>query len=79
MTINTVASVNYQVDGGLWQPASPDDGAWDEALETFTFETGVLSTDFHTVTVQAHNSVGNTSSYVVEMHQSHTYLPLVAK
>ena len=77
VTINSVASVEYQVDGGLWQPASADDGVWDEALEPFTFETGVLSTDVHTVTVQAYNSVGNTSSYVVEMRQ--TYLPFVMK
>jgi hypothetical protein len=62
VTINVITAVEYQIDGGGWSPATPTDGAWDEPLEDFTFETGILDEEDHSVTVRALNTVGNSDS-----------------
>jgi hypothetical protein len=82
VTINTVTAVECRVDGGVWQPAYADDGAWDEDFEEFTCDAGVLSTGPHTVAVQAHNSVGNTTSHDLQISQTEwhkVYLPYVIR
>lgn len=35
IAINRVAGVEVRVDGGRWEPASPEDGAWDGYQENF--------------------------------------------
>lgn len=59
ITMNTVALVEWRLDGGAWGPASPDDGAWDEPQEGFTFTTGALASGAHVVETRALNSAGN--------------------
>jgi hypothetical protein len=60
-TINTVASVDYRVDGDSWLPANPSDGSFDTDYEPFWFDTGALAAGTHLVEVRAINSVGNAS------------------
>jgi hypothetical protein len=58
-TINTITKVEYSIDSGEWLEASPVDGAFDEAVENFTFTTPPLSSGTHTIEVRGINSVGN--------------------
>ncbi|MFQ6013857.1 MAG: hypothetical protein ACE5NP_00260 [Anaerolineae bacterium] len=62
VTINTIAQVEFRVDGGAWQPASASDGAFDSATEYFSF-TPTLTVGSHIIEVRAINSAGN-ASYV---------------
>ena len=59
VTINTISTVQYNVDGGYWGNANPKDGAFDSATEDFTITIGPLSVGMHTIQVRAMNSVGN--------------------
>ena len=81
-TINTIQSVEYQVDGGIWRAVTSGDGAWDEPLEPFSFQTGLLSATMHQVNVRAINSVGNSFSYTVQLYPPgphDIFLPFVVK
>ena len=60
VTIDTIAGVQFNVDGGAWSAASASDGAFDEAGEAFTFTTSPLSAGTHTICARATNGVGNT-------------------
>jgi hypothetical protein len=62
VTINTIASVEYRVDGGSWQPATPSDGAFNSDTETFKFTPPALANGVHLFEVRATNSIGNVSS-----------------
>ena len=62
VSINTVTSVQYRVDGGAWGNATAMDGAFDSQTETFTFATPALSAGSHIIEVRAENSVGNWES-----------------
>ncbi|KYK30568.1 MAG: hypothetical protein AYK22_03610 [Thermoplasmatales archaeon SG8-52-3] len=63
VTLNTIALVQYRVDGGTWSyDVTPDDGDWDEAVESFSFTTIPLSEGTHTIEARATNSVGNFDS-----------------
>ena len=62
VTINKIVSVEWRVDGGPWQAATPMDGAFDSDLESFTFTAPVLSIATHTFQARATNSVGNVST-----------------
>jgi hypothetical protein len=59
VTINTITMVEYSIDSNEWLEASPVDGAFDEAVENFTFTTPPLSSETSTVQVRGINSVGN--------------------
>ena len=58
VTINDIADVQYRVDGGSWQWATPVDGTYDEPVEQYTF-TVTLSIGTHTIEARARNSVTN--------------------
>ncbi|MEE9196522.1 MAG: hypothetical protein V3U45_00115, partial [bacterium] len=49
VTINTIADVEYRVDGGSWSSASALDGAFNETAEAFTFTTPLLAEGNHTI------------------------------
>ncbi len=61
---NTVANVQYQIDGtgGSWNSCSAGDGAFDELSETFTCSIASLSDGSHTVYVRATDAIANTTS-----------------
>jgi len=59
VSTNSIALVEYRVDGGTWTYASPSDGTFDDAIESFTFTTPPLSDGTHTIEARATNSVGN--------------------
>ncbi len=60
LTVNTIARVEYSVDGGDFETATPDDGNFDGNEEAFTISLN-LDGD-HTVEIRAVNSVGNADS-----------------
>jgi hypothetical protein len=63
VTTNFVTGVEFRVDGGPWSYAvNPDDGNWDEAVETYTFTTQALSVGNHVIEARATNSVANVDS-----------------
>lgn len=59
VSINEITLVQYRVDGAVWLPTTPLDGAFDEAIEGFTFTTSTLSDGTHTIETRARNTVGN--------------------
>ncbi len=59
ITINKIISVEFSVDDGPRISAFPVDGAFDEALENFTFVSDFLSGGTHSLKIRATNSVGN--------------------
>jgi len=59
VTINTIIGVIFRVDGGAWTNATPDDGAFDESEESFSFTTPLLTIGTHTIEALGINSVGN--------------------
>jgi len=60
ITLQTIANVQYRVDNGAWENATPTDGAFDEQIENFTFTTPLLSENAtHVIEARAINSVGN--------------------
>ncbi len=60
VAINDV-SVEYSLDGGVWEKAMPTDGHFDSPDEPFTLTFQLDSTGNHHVTLRARNSVGNVS------------------
>jgi hypothetical protein len=63
ISLNTITDVQYRVDQGEWEKATPVDGSFDEPEEEFTidFVTTDLAAGDHTVEVKTSNSVGNWS------------------
>jgi hypothetical protein len=59
VTTNTIAAVEYRVDGGTWTWADPTDGTYDSAVESYTFTTPPLNDGTHTIETRASNSIGN--------------------
>lgn len=60
-SINRVSAVEYRVDGGVWQPAAAEDGAFDNSAESFSSLLPLYDGDY-TVEVRARNSVGALSA-----------------
>lgn len=60
LTVNTIARVEFSVDGGEFETATADDGNFDGNEEAFTISLN-LDGD-HTVEIRAVNSVGNADS-----------------
>jgi hypothetical protein len=68
VTINTITNVEYRVDGGPWQNATPSDAAFDEAEESFSFTTTLPSQGTHTIETRGTNLVGNVeTSYGIDI------------
>lgn len=59
ITLNTIALVEYRVDGGAWNPSAPTDGLWDEAQEDYAMTVGPLSPGGHVIETRAVDSSGN--------------------
>jgi hypothetical protein len=59
ITINRILKVEYRVDAGPWQDASPSDGAFDGGHEGFYFTTDPLLDGVHVIEARAHHTYGN--------------------
>jgi hypothetical protein len=59
VTINTLETVEYRVDGDDWRPAHAIDGAFDSYAETIRFTTDPLPTGELDVEVRVTDSAGN--------------------
>jgi hypothetical protein len=60
ISLNTITSVEYRVDGGPWVAANPSDGAFDTGGENYEFTTQPLAPGGHLVEARALSNVGNT-------------------
>lgn len=60
VSINTISSVEYRLDGGAWMLAAASDGLFNSADESFSITLPQLSPGTHTVEARAVNSIGNT-------------------
>lgn len=60
VTLNTIANVEYRINGGAWAPADPVDGAFDWGEEAFNIVLPGLPDSSYRIDVRATNSVGNT-------------------
>ncbi|HYR69697.1 MAG TPA: FlgD immunoglobulin-like domain containing protein, partial [Candidatus Dormibacteraeota bacterium] len=58
ITIATVDSILYRVDGGPWTSVTPDDGIFDQGSERFTFLLPSPGLGNHLLEFQARNSSG---------------------
>ncbi len=58
VTINTLTHVQYRLNEGPWQPATPTDGKFDSTIETFQFS-ATLSAGLYRLDVAAFDSAGN--------------------
>ena len=74
VTIDTIASVEWRVDGGSWQAATAADGAFDSDVENFNFTAAALAPGTHTFQVRATSNVGNVSALASD---SVTFSPVV--
>ncbi len=59
VTINNVACVFWRFDGGGWSTASPSDGNYNQAVESYMFTTVPLPHGTHVVETFTLSSVGN--------------------
>jgi len=62
MTINTIASAFYELDGGAGVAFLPVDGIHDDYFESLAFSIAGLSAGLHSIDVYGFNSVGNRSN-----------------
>ncbi|MCK5172056.1 MAG: hypothetical protein KAR47_01610, partial [Planctomycetes bacterium] len=62
VTINKITSVQFRLNGGPWQDASPADGSFDSDIEGYTFTTNVSSNGIYHIETQAYSSSGNASA-----------------
>jgi hypothetical protein len=62
ITLNRIEKVEYRVDGGAWQEATPNDGAWDGGKEGYHFTTEPLSADTHIIEARAVHTLGNSDT-----------------
>jgi len=62
VTINTIASVQYRINGGAWTGAFATDTVFDQDQEGFNFTASGLSPGTYQVEASAVNSVGNRST-----------------
>ncbi|MBI5142521.1 MAG: putative Ig domain-containing protein [Nitrospirae bacterium] len=60
VSINSISSVEYRIDGGAWMLATASDGQFDSAEESFVITLPQLSPGTHTIEARAANSIGNT-------------------
>ena len=77
-----VATVEFRIDGGNWQPAEASDGHFDAGVETFVFTTFALAPGLHIIEVRTTDSAGKVADPccgdTLEILETHTvYLPSV--
>ncbi len=75
VSINHIAQVAYQMDGGSWHTCVADDGAFDETEEAFSCTPGVLSDGTHTIQVQSRNRVNHNATLVDDTVLVDTHAP----
>ncbi len=80
----TVASVEYRINGGDWQPAGAQDGDFDSDYEPFTISTDSLAAGTYLIEARAADGEGNTETNfadqeftIVEEH--FIFLPLIKR
>ncbi len=78
-----IAQVEYRVDGGVWQYATAEDGAFDSDYEPLIITLESLEPGVHLVEARAIDAAGNVettwaSQEVVVLRRFSLYLPLVA-
>lgn len=83
-TINKITSVQYQVNGGGWFPAQPQDVFFDSAMEEYFFSPLICESGTYIINVKATNSVGNVSSIETDTINvsvpeacTRSYLPII--
>lgn len=59
-TINSVLA-EYNIDGGAWHSATPDDGEFDSPEETYAFQLDLTASGNHHIFIRARNNVDNLS------------------
>jgi len=62
VNIVRMSLVTWRVDGGMWNPATPLDGAFDGQLESFTFTTTPLLPGPHLIEAMASDRLGQFDS-----------------
>jgi len=62
ITTQSIDTVNYQIDGGEWNQAIAQDGAFNSDVEEFSFFTNSLSPGTHSIKLTSENSSGNVSA-----------------
>lgn len=62
ITLALIEKVEFRVDGGSWQDASPTDGTWDKDKEAFHFTTDPLTQGQHVIEACAVHTYGNADS-----------------
>lgn len=62
VTINKIVCVFWRFDGGVWSPANPSDGIYNQAMESYFFTTVPLPHGTHLIETFALNNVGNTDT-----------------
>lgn len=53
INILTISNVQYRINGGSWNNASPSDGSFDSAFENYTFTIGPLAPGTYTIETRA--------------------------
>jgi len=76
ITINTIATVECRVDGGLWSAATAKDGAFNSGQEEFTITLG-LAAGTHKVEARAKDTSNNVSNVVEDSVTLTKGLPMV--
>gem|GEM_PF-2427073 len=59
MSVLKIAAVEYNIDGGAWQQASPRDSGFDQTIDSFTFTTAALSDGARLIRARAKDNFGN--------------------
>jgi parallel beta-helix repeat protein len=59
VTLNNISNVQYRIDNGSWQNATAYDGAFNDAIEKFSFALSGLSSGTHFIEARAFNNVNN--------------------
>ncbi|MEK6823625.1 MAG: Ig-like domain-containing protein [Nanoarchaeota archaeon] len=54
-----ITNVEYRIDGGAWNSATPTDGAFDSNNEAYTLTTALLTDGIHTIEIRATDLAGN--------------------
>src|SRR4030042_6002461 len=73
IAINNISEVEYRINYGSWNSATPVDSAFDESIEDFTFTTPILPNGVYLVETRATNNYGN-----VEKSYGYDYVTIMA-
>lgn len=62
VSINTITSVQYQIDSASWVNCSANDGIFNQFQENFTCQVTNLPDGLHTIKIRGLNRIGNSST-----------------